>query len=165
MLMEQALYTVLQKSADKKRYTLGVVYEPDSEDTQGDFMKAADIEASAWDFMARLQTLAKSGAVILKSAQSAGTDGVEIDVTDADEILKGEGLDDQHLQLDDHLGVIVESYIAPVDFTVNGQSVKKGTWLLGVRWTEEMFAKIEKGERTGLSFYGTADRVKEKAVA
>lgn len=157
-------YTVLEKALEK-RYTLGVVYEPDAEDTQGDFMKAADIEASAWDFMERLQLLAKSCGVILTSAIGAGREGITLDVTNVDELIKGEGLDDQHLQLDEPLGVIVESYVAPADFTVNGEPIKKGTWLLGVRWTQEMFEKIKKGERTGLSLYGTADRVKEKAVA
>jgi len=46
---------VLEKSATERRYTLGVVYEPDVVDTQGEFAKAEDIETAAWAFMERLQ--------------------------------------------------------------------------------------------------------------
>lgn len=41
------------KSDDEKRYTLGVVYEPDVVDSQGDYATAEDIEKAAWDFMRR----------------------------------------------------------------------------------------------------------------
>lgn len=152
-------YTVLEKSAPTRRYTLGIVYEPDSVDTQGEFAKAEDIEAAAWDFLARLQVLAKSGALLLASALKADKADVEVDITDLGDLLKGEGLDDQHLQVDEPLGTIVESYVAPCDLNINGQPVKKGAWLLGVRWTEGMFEKIHSGERTGLSMFGHATRV------
>lgn len=159
--MSETQLKILEKAAEK-RYTLGVVYEPDSVDSQGDFAKAADIESAAWDFMARLQTLAKSGGMILKSALAATGEGISLDITDLEELLKSEsdGLDDQHLQVDEPCGVIVESYVAPIDMTVNGEAIKKGTWMLGVVWTPEMFAKIKKGERTGLSMYGRATKVK-----
>lgn len=39
------------KSDDEKRYTLGIVYEPDVVDSQGDYATAEDIEKAAWDFM------------------------------------------------------------------------------------------------------------------
>ena len=83
-------------------------------------------------------------------------DTVEVDVTD---LVKSTGLDDEHLQVGDveDLGVIVESYLAPTDLQVAGQTVKKGAWLLGVRWSAAMFEKIKKGERTGLSMYGRAE--------
>jgi len=159
---------VLEKSASK-RYTLGVVYEPDTLDTQHEFAKAEDIESAAWDFMTRLQDMAKSGSLILKSALDASDQGITIDVTDMvdivenDELSKSSGLDDEHLQVGDYeqLGTIVESYIAPVDMVIQGETIKKGAWLLGVRWTPPMFDKIQKGERTGLSMFGRTDKVKE----
>ena len=150
-----ATLLVLEKS-ETRRYTLGVVYEPDSVDTQGDFAKAEDIESAAWDFMARLQHTAHNASVVLK-AVAKGAD-VELDVTG---LLEKSGLDDEHLQVGDdvELGTIVESYVAPCDMTVEGQPVKKGAWLLGVRWSDEMFSKIKKGERTGLSMYGRTGKV------
>lgn len=163
--MDDGKMLVLDKAAEK-RYTLGVVYEPDVTDTQGEFAKAEDIESAAWDFMARLQEFAKAGRVFVKHAIQGETTSLEIDEDLAkeldEEIAKSErdGLDDQHLQVDEDLGTIVESYIAPVDFVVNGQGVKKGAWLLGVVWSEAMFQKIKKGERTGLSMYGRAARMR-----
>src|SRR3990167_6307475 len=58
--MNKAQVLVLVKSSPERRYTLGVVYEPDVVDTQGDFAKAEDIEDAAWAFMMRLQSLAKA---------------------------------------------------------------------------------------------------------
>lgn len=147
---------LLEKSSDsKRRYTLGVVYEPDSVDSQNEFAKAEEIEAAAWGFMARLQGLAKSACVIIKSVRDESD--VEVDVTDLDELIKSTGLDDEHMQLDDSespLGTIVESFITPTDLDIDGEEVKKGSWLLGVVWSPEMFERIEKGERTGLSMFG-----------
>lgn len=39
------------KSDDGKRYTLGVVYEPGTVDSQDDYATAEDIEKAAWDFV------------------------------------------------------------------------------------------------------------------
>lgn len=52
---------------------------------------------------------------------------------------------------------IVESYIAPVDFEWNGEPVKKGSWVLGVRVNDDkLWDKIVKGELTGYSMGGWA---------
>lgn len=157
--MNKAELLVLTKSSNERRYTLGVVYEPDVVDTQGDFAKAGDIEDAAWAFMERLQVLAKTSGELLAAFRTVEEypEGVTFDVTALEDLVKGAGLDDEHLQVDEPLGTIVESYIAPQDLTVNGQAVKKGAWLLGVRWTDEMFQKIKAGARTGLSLYGRAD--------
>lgn len=146
---------------EAQRYTLGVVYEPDVTDTQGEFAKADAIESAAWNFLAQLQEMVKSAGQVLSTLESAeeGTT-IEVQLTEAP-LAKGGGLDDQHLQLSDELGTIVESYLAPCDLVIDGQTVKKGAWLLGVRWTEDMWKKIVNGERTGLSMYGIATRVKE----
>lgn len=151
--------TTLAKSAEK-RYTLGVVYEPDEVDTQGDFAKSEDIECAAWGFMERLQSFAKAGAAFVGLVRSDSTEGeVEIEVDESLLSKDADGLDDEHLQTSEHVGVIVESYVAPAEMTVGDQTVKKGSWLLGVVWTEDMFGKIKAGERTGLSMFGRAGRV------
>lgn len=157
--------TVVEKSNERK-YTLGIVYEPDEIDTQDEFAKAEDIEAAAWDYMARLQYLAKTGVSLVSSALEGSNAKIEL-TPELEEIVmevsKSSALDDQHLQIDGHLGVVVESYIAPADFQIENQAVKKGSWLLGVVWSDEMFNKIKKGERTGFSMFGRARRVEYRA--
>lgn len=56
---------------------------------------------------------------------------------------------------------LLESFIAPVDFDVSGQSVKKGTWLMAERVVDDrLWAAIRKGAITGYSIGGTAFRRK-----
>jgi len=158
--------------SDKKHYTLGIVYEPDEVDTQGDFTDAAEIEKACWNFMRRLQgqdALTKTALRVLEEVVKAAESGksLRLDITDAYEEVTKRGLNDMHVSSEDdeNLGTIVECYIAPADFEINGETVKKGTWLLGVVWNPDYFAKIEKGERTGLSLEGTAVRVEVNEIA
>lgn len=54
---------------------------------------------------------------------------------------------------------IVESYLAPVDFTIDGQKIRKGTWLLGAKiHSPELWAKIKRGEIGAWSIDGEAVR-------
>lgn len=152
------------KSDARQRYTLGVVYEPDAVDTQGDYAEAPEIEKACWEFMRSLQSqdqVAKMGLDLLDTILKAVKEGgeVRLDVTEAwDTLAKGDGLGVMHREFGD-TGDIVECYIAPCDFELNGEPVAKGTWLLGVIWSEEYFAKVEAGEITGLSMGGTGRRV------
>jgi len=70
-------------------------------------------------------------------------------------------MDTQH-NLVDGAGEVVESYIAPVDFSINGEDVKKGTWILVSKASEEVWDKIKKGEITAYSLYGTAEMEYER---
>ena len=115
--------SVLEKR-DLERYTLGVVYEPDVTDSQGEYADAATIRKAAFDFATTLQGR----------------------------------LGDNHTSWDDAMGRIVETYTAPADMVVSGQAIRKGSWLLGVVWSPDYFAKIQKGERVGLSMGGRAER-------
>lgn len=56
------------------------------------------------------------------------------------------------------LGIeLVESYIAPVDFALNGVDVKKGTWIITTKILDDaLWEKVKKGEITGYSVGGTA---------
>lgn len=52
---------------------------------------------------------------------------------------------------------ILESYIAPVDFTIGKQKIKKGSWLMTTRiLDDEIWKKIKSGELTGYSMAGWA---------
>ena len=54
---------------------------------------------------------------------------------------------------------ILESYLAPVAFDLEGQHVRKGTWLLGSRIVDdELWEQVKAGEFTGYSIGGSAVR-------
>jgi len=47
---------------------------------------------------------------------------------------------------------VVESYIAPQDFTINDQTVKKGSWVMSVKvHCPDLWEQIKAGEVTGFS--------------
>lgn len=57
---------------------------------------------------------------------------------------------------------ILESYLAPTDFSLGTLVVRRGTWLLAVRvLSDELWERVKSGELTGLSIGGTARRVPE----
>jgi hypothetical protein len=57
---------------------------------------------------------------------------------------------------------VVESWIAKADFEINGESIKKGTWLMTVEVTDEdVWTGIEKGEITGFSMGGVGNYSEE----
>lgn len=67
----------------------------------------------------------------------------------------------QHKKLANTKLEIYESYVAPADFEVGGQKVKKGTWLLMYHVTDdELWKAIKDGEYTGFSMGGFARRRK-----
>ena len=58
--------------------------------------------------------------------------------------------------------VIVENYLAPADFKLNGKVVKKGSWLLGaIIKDRELWEKVKKGELRGWSIKGWAKRINQ----
>jgi hypothetical protein len=126
------------KSAEEKRYTLGVAYpvnRPDvakAQDGFRDFAGAEVLEEAAWAFI-------RNGARI--------------------------GLD--HVRGTDGAGTVVESYIYrgpdwPQD---NGYVVKSGDWLVGVLWEPPVWAEIKAGRKRGLSLMGPARRRRPSAEA
>lgn len=133
---------IVIKSDEAQRYTLGVVYEPDVEDTQGDLATAEEIERWCRDFnRKRLGT----GRDIAKRRIRKGALGI------------------QHQDWSDEHGEIIESYIAPCDMRIDSENgniakITKGTWLMGCIWSPENWTKILNGEITGLSMGGSARR-------
>lgn len=54
---------------------------------------------------------------------------------------------------------VVESYVAPCDFEMGGQQVKRGTWVLVVHITSEaLWEQVKSGDLTGFSIGGYAER-------
>jgi len=111
----------LLKGKVEERIVYGIVYEPDTEDSQGDEANAEEIRKAAYQFMEECQTF----KVMHK--------GKNVKVR------------------------ILENYIAPVDFTIEGKSVKKGSWVLVTRILDNKIWKaIKKGKLTGYSMAGYA---------
>lgn len=65
-------------------------------------------------------------------------------------------IDKQH-DFTTNAGKVVESYVAPVDMTIEDTTITKGTWVLVTKATDEMWEDIQKGEFTGYSLAGTAE--------
>ncbi|MDV6367387.1 XkdF-like putative serine protease domain-containing protein [Bacillus cereus] len=55
------------------------------------------------------------------------------------------------------VGEVVESYIAPADMELNGETVKKGTWILTTKADEETWEAVKEGEFQGYSLAGVAE--------
>jgi len=57
---------------------------------------------------------------------------------------------------------VLESYLAPTDFSVGELTVRKGTWLLAVRVLDDaLWDRVKTGDLTGFSIGGSARRVPE----
>lgn len=58
---------------------------------------------------------------------------------------------------------VLESYIAPTDFQVGDEKVKKGSWIMAVRVNDdELWKAVKSGELTGFSIGGSAVRRREE---
>lgn len=167
-LEEKEKRYIVKSSDEMLNYTLGVVYAPEDIDLQDDFTDEKELRKAAWDYMVKLQKpdevtkVAKKllGDILTVVKQDSDSE-IRVDVTkllNSEESIEKQ-LGDMHAEWDDSLGDIVECYLAPCDFTLNEEEVKKGTWMLGVQWSDEMFEKVLNGERTGYSMGGTAESI------
>lgn len=102
-------------------YVTGIVYEPMTEDTQGNYMTEAEIE---------------------KAAHWFAKNGNGVDLQHDFEPLEG--------------ACVVESSVAKADYEIDGEPVKKGTWLMTMEITnQDIFDSITKGDITGFSMGGS----------
>lgn len=115
----------IAKVDDTKHIVIGVVYQPNVEDSHGDMMDAVEIEKAAHLFMENQHTY---------------------------------NIDKQH-DLDADKGYVVESYIAPCDMEIGDQVIAKGSWVAGVKVTDDdTWEDIQKGDITGFSMWGVGKR-------
>jgi len=111
------------KRNEEERYVLGVVLEPDVEDSQGDIYDSDTVRKASEFFMEHARDL-----------------GLMHETTLSEKSVK-----------------ILENYIAPCDFDIEGQPVRKGTWLLAARILDEtLWTAVKAGELTGWSIEGSA---------
>ncbi|MCU5414627.1 XkdF-like putative serine protease domain-containing protein [Bacillus wiedmannii] len=71
-------------------------------------------------------------------------------------IAKYRNIDTQH-DFNAGAGEVVESYVAPVDMDINGETITKGTWVLVTKATDEIWKDIKDGKMTGYSLAGVAE--------
>jgi len=122
------------KADDEKQIVYGIVFEPefvfdpDQNFEEPQTISKEDIEDAAHDYLINLR--------------------------------KGAGQSHQKLShrvpVDQHTD-IVESYVAPVDFKVNGMLVKEGTWIIGMKIYDKDLWQQTKESITGFSAGGTAE--------
>lgn len=55
----------------------------------------------------------------------------------------------------------VETYILPVDMIFDEQTLPKGTWMVGIQFSEDLYKKVIDGEIVGVSMegWGTIDPI------
>lgn len=58
-------------------------------------------------------------------------------------------------------GEVVESYVAPDDFEIGNAVIRKGSWVLVTKASDEVWDQIKAGVITGYSMAGTADVYEE----
>ena len=112
----------------EQRVVFGEVLVPEDRDLQGDIYSHEEVEAAAHRYLARYRTARVNPHK------------------------------DQHSrQMSDGDFDLLESYIAPVDFEINGRQLKAGTWLMKVRINDlSVWADVKAGRRTGFSIGGMA---------
>ncbi|TDQ35274.1 XkdF-like putative serine protease domain-containing protein [Aureibacillus halotolerans] len=71
-------------------------------------------------------------------------------------------IDTQH-DFESGVGEVVESYIAPADLEIGGETIAKGSWVLVTKASDEIWEQIKKGEITGYSMAGTAEAIEKQA--
>jgi len=116
-------YGRILKADVDSHYITGIVYEPMTEDTDGDFMTEAEITKAAYHY-------AKFGD--------------KVDIQHDFEPMEG--------------AAVVENWVTKSDTVIEGQPVKKGTWLMTVEVNNsDIWDAVQKGDFTGFSMGGVCN--------
>ena len=129
-------FDALIKNVDEEqRIVSGPVLIPEEVDKQGDIVSAIEIEKAAHDYMKNYQHI---------------------------NIMHNSSYKDLAAEL-----IPIESAVlkADLDYYGTGEVLKKGTWILDVYvGNDKVWGLIKKGELTGYSIEGLAERVRENNV-
>ena len=122
-VLNKSLRLLPVKKDATEHIVYGVVWEPETTDSQDDIISEDEIRKAAYQFMEETQIF------------KVNHEGNEVSTR------------------------ILENFIAPDDFVVNGLPVKKGSWVLAVRvLNQNVWQGITNGLLTGYSVAGTAER-------
>jgi len=131
------------KQDEEKRLVMGPVLIPESIDLQDEIVSAEEIENAGHNYM------------------------IKLTFQNDPEFLNSIGLDDKadrgfmHVDFSRKIAV-VESYMAPVNFEINGRKIVKGTWVMTVKvFDDEVWILIKTGKITGFSIGGRARLIEE----
>lgn len=129
-------YTIVSKNEDQRLIT-GPVLIPDNIDLQDDIITAKEIQKAAFGYMIKLafrddpEYLQELGFRNAKSERGF-----------------------QHVEFNRKMAV-VETFIAPVDFEMNGRMITKGTWVMTMKvLDDEVWGLVKTGKITGFSIGG-----------
>lgn len=128
------VYKQDDEDAETEQKTWAPVLIPGEVDKQDDIVPVKEIENAAHEF--------------LKNFRNVDTDH---------DLLSGKG-------------VPIESYTLKQDQTftkpdgTESREYPKGTWILGIEWSDEAWKRIEDGELTGLSIFGEAEALDLNAL-
>lgn len=124
----------ITKADHKKQLIYGVVLEPNSLDSQDDYMVPDQVEKAAHTYMKKVVRGKASVSKLQHRKQGFFKESASV--------------------------VPVQSFIAPVDFSYDGKEmVKKGTWVMVLHAEDEnVWQDVMDGKYTGLSIGGTGVR-------
>jgi len=119
------------KKGQELHYVLGVVLEPDTVDATRTNQTVGDIYSE--------EEVRKAAHYFLATYNGKGNDFMH----------SGEDRGDLK---------IVESYVTPVEMKLNGQEIKKGSWMMATLvLNNDVWERVKKGEITGYSIGGTSN--------
>lgn len=139
----------VDKAANKKQFFL-----TKSADGRPTFQKQIDIITKSEDDQKLVY-----GVVYEPGVADAHNDFMtaeEIEKAAHDFMKEAQNIDNQH-DFTAGAGELVESYIAPADFEIDGTTIQKGSWVIATKASDDVWNKIQKGEITGYSMAGTAE--------
>ncbi|MBZ5213232.1 phage portal protein [Bacillus paralicheniformis] len=140
----------VDKAANKKKFFMTKSSEPPT------FEKEVKLIAKAED-----EKKLVYGVVYEPDIQDAHGDFMSADEIQkaAHGFLKNARKIDKDHNFQGGVGEVVESYVTPADFEVNGETIVKGSWVLVTKAGDEIWEQIKKGSITGYSMAGTAETV------
>ncbi len=93
-------------------------------------------------------------------SQGEFADAISIEKAAHNFLADSRNIDLQHNFKSD-FGTVVESYVAPADFEINGNKITKGSWVLVTKANDDVWEKIINGEINAYSMGGQAERVED----
>jgi len=134
---------------EEKRLVFGVVLEPEPFDGGGDAhghtYSEEEVQQAAYDYLAYFRNLTDNH-------------------NHTDACREGQGFSDGVCTCGAYLpadrAVVVESYCTPIEFTINGVVIKRGSWMLRVHVIDDaLWAKVLSGDWNAFSIEGIGDLI------
>lgn len=137
-VIKGAFYCPILKQNAERRLVSGPVLIPEKTDLQNEVIGVGEIERAAHNYMIKLTFQNDPDFLATLGLGRRAERGF------------------MHVEFNRKIAV-VESYTAPVDFTIEGRAVVKGTWILTVKvFDDEVWNLVKAGKITGFSIGGRA---------